>query len=115
MSQTTSIVLLPQTDQALLNVSTVTGEKQPAAGYYKGSSDNQTITWNLSNVTGRIIIQATLVENPSGADWFPIHTIEAGPRLTEVGYVNLRGNYVWIRAQVNLFTSGIIRNIRINY
>jgi len=112
MSQITTQILFPQT--VYNNVSTVTGERKPAANYHLGNRDTQTLLWNLSNVSGRIFIQATLVENPLGSDWFTVHTIQA-TNLTQISYANIQGNFVWMRAQINMFTQGTIQSIKVSY
>lgn len=112
MSQITTQILFPQT--AYNNMSTITGDKKPAANYHLGNRDKQTVFWNLSGVTGKILIQATLVENPIGGDWFTVHTIEAN-NLTQISYINLQGNFVWIRAQINMFSQGTIQSIKVSY
>jgi hypothetical protein len=112
MSQITTQILFPQTTYS--NLSTVTGERRPAANYHLGNRDTQTLLWNLSGVTGRILIQATLVENPIGSDWFTVYTIDAN-NLTQISYANITGNFVWIRAQINMFSQGTIQSIKVSY
>lgn len=112
MSQTTTQILFPQT--VFNNMSTVTGERKPAASYYLGNKDTQTLLWNLTGVSGKIIVQASLVDNPLGTDWFIVHTIEAS-NLTQISYTNIQGNFVWMRAQINLFTQGTIQSIKVSY
>lgn len=112
MSQITTQILLPQT--AFNNISTVTGERKPAAGYNLGNRDTQTLLWSLTTLTGKIVVQATLVENPLGTDWFTVHTIDAN-NLTQINYINLQGNFVWMRAQINMFTQGTIQSIKVSY
>ena len=112
MSQITTQILLPQTTYS--SISTVTGDKKPAANYFLGNRDKQTLYWNLSGVTGKISIQASLVENPSGTDWFTVYRIDAN-NLTQINYENIIGNFVWMRAQINLFTQGTIQSIKVSY
>lgn len=112
MSQITTQILLPQTPYS--NMSTVTGDKKPAANYYLGNRDKQTLYWNLTSVTGTILIQATLVENPVPTDWFTVYTITAN-NLTQINYTNIEGNFIWMRAQINLFSTGTIQSIKVSY
>ena len=112
MSQITTQILFPQT--AYNNTSTVTGDRKPAANYHLGNRDTQTLLWNLVGVSGKILIQATLVENPIGSDWFTIHTIDAN-NLTQINYTNIQGNFVWMRAQINMFSKGTIQSIKVSY
>jgi hypothetical protein len=129
MSQTTTLVLLPQTTFA--NVGNVTsynviGNQQPAASYYLGSRDLQTVALSTVNVTGNIFIEASLATSPaSESDWFKVYELEANANAsngtptqlastTTLG-VNIEGNFVWIRAKVEDFASGIIQYIKVSY
>ena len=118
MAQSTTLQLLGQT---AYNAGTpnpvVRGVKQPAAAYYLGNADLQTVTWSLSNVTGTNIIQATLLTEPNEAtdsDWFTVYlnSVEA---LSQNGYTNITGNYVWLRAKLNDFSGGVVQNIKVSY
>ena len=67
MSQTSTLILLPQTTYdggGTANVYTVTGNTQPAAAYYLGNQDLQTISYSFTNVTGNLEIEATLATDP---------------------------------------------------
>ena len=112
MSQITTQILLPQTPYN--NISTVTGDRKPAANYHLGNRDTQTLLWNLVGVSGKILIQATLVENPIGSDWFTVHTIQAN-NLAQINYTNIQGNFVWMRAQINMFSQGTIQSVKVSY
>jgi len=81
MSQTTTLILLPQT--AYHNPGngapyTVVGNAQPAASYYLGNRDLQTVNISCSNCTGNIVIQASLA-NPATTDnqWFDVYELDA--------------------------------------
>lgn len=112
MSQSTTLIVLPQTYYS--TGTSVTGEKVPAASYYLGASNLQTFTWNLTAVTANISFQASLSEDPTGSDWFEIFTINAST-LTENNYENLQGNFTWVRAVVTNFTTGVIQYIKVSY
>ena len=64
MSQSTTLILLSQTawnsNVANGNSYTVTGNSQPAAAYYLGNRDLQTVNINLTNCTGNITLEASL-------------------------------------------------------
>ena len=130
MSQTTTLVLLPQTTwqgnvYANLQVYDVVGEKKPAAAYYLGNRDLQTVNINLAGVTGNIFIQASLATTPTDIDWVNVHEIEAnaGDPANSIGNlnaytnsaVNIEGNFVWMRAFVQDFSGGIIQFIKLSY
>lgn len=129
MSQTTTLILLSQTTFANVgNVTsyTVTGNQQPAASYYLGNRDLQTVALSTVSVTGNIFIEATLATDPStDSDWFKVYELEANANAangspskiastTSVG-VNIEGNFVWMRAKVKDFSSGIIQYIKLSY
>lgn len=128
MSQATVLVLLPET--AYLNPGngasyTVTGNSQPAAAYYLGNQDLQTVNLKLSAVTGNIVIQATLNSNVSSAEWFDVYQLEANanatpntaPQLASNAsmYTNIDGNFVYLRAKVEGFAGGIVQFVKLSY
>lgn len=128
MSQATTLILFPQT--AYVNPGngapyTVTGNSQPAAAYYLGNQDLQTVTYGLSNCTGNIIIEATLASTPSNADWFRVYELEANanaasnsaPEIASnaTAYTNIEGNFVYIRAKIEDFQGGVVNFVKVSY
>lgn len=118
MAQATTLILLPQTSYT--NSTIVRGSKQPAAAYYLGNQDLQTINWYVTSFKGTIYIQASLASNPNEAnddDWFTVYQFtETGN--TGTGYQNLNGNFVWLRAKVsfsNYGGSGVIQYLKVSY
>lgn len=117
MSQVTTLILLPQT--AYRNPGngapyTVTGNAQPAAAYYLGNQDLQTVNFNLSNVTGNIVIEATLAANSDNADWFKVYEFEATASNTSA-YTNIDGNFVYVRAKIDNFSQGTVNFVKVSY
>lgn len=117
MSQVTTLILLPQT--AYINPGngapyTVTGNSQPAAAYYLGNQDLQTVNYGLINCTGNIVIEATLASNPTDSDWFQVYEFEAVTANT-AAYTNIDGNFVYIRAKVKDFSNGVVNYIKVSY
>jgi hypothetical protein len=112
MSQATTLILLSQTPFG--SGPNLTGEKQPAASYYLGKSDLQTLTWNFTNVSATVVIQASLSENPTNTDWFNVYTLTPSS-TTELGFYNLSGNFVWLKANITNFTTGVIQYIKVSY
>ena len=112
MAQTTTLILLPQTPQT--SGVPITGERVPAASYYLGNSNLQTLTWILADVSAYISFEATLAESPSADDWFEVHSISA-TTFTTTDYYNLQGNFVWLRVIVTDFSNGIIQSIKVSY
>lgn len=128
MSQATTLILLPQT--AYVNPGngapyTVTGNSQPAAAYYLGNQDLQTVTYSLTNCTGNIVIEATLAAQPTNTDWFRVYELEANanaPTNTEPqiasnarAYTNIEGNFVYIRAKIEDFQGGGVNFVKVSY
>jgi hypothetical protein len=124
MSQTTTLILLPQT--AYQNPGngapyTVVGNAQPAAAYYLGNRDLQTVNISLSNVTGNIVIQATLA-NPATLDtqWFDVYELDAnanssGDNSNASTYTNVTGNFVYMRAKIVDFQAGVVNFVKLSY
>jgi hypothetical protein len=122
MSQSTTIILLPQTyydGGGNSNVYTVTGSSQPAAAYYIGNRDLQTVNIKLSNVTGNIVIEASLATSPGPADWFKVYELVANntsnTNSNASTYSNIDGNFVHMRAKVEGFANGIVNFVKLSY
>jgi hypothetical protein len=129
MSQTTTLVLLPQTtwngNVSNVQIYDVVGLKNPAGSYYVGSKDLQTINVNQVGLTGNIIVQATLATLPVDTDWFQVYKLEANagaPANTEPNFnssineaVNIEGNFVWMRAIIQDFNGGILQYVKLSY
>jgi hypothetical protein len=117
MSQVTTLILLPQTvyqNPGNGAPYTVVGNTQPAAAYYLGNQDLQTVNYGLSNCTGNIVIEATLASSPTDTDWFRVYEFEAVTANTSA-YTNIDGNFVYIRAKLEDFSNGVVNYIKISY
>jgi hypothetical protein len=129
MSQTTTLNLLSQTTYAA-NIAnnqpyTVTGNSQPAAAYYLGNRDLQTVNISLTGCTGNIVIQASLSESPTVTDWFKVYELIANanalpntaPQIASNAsvYTNIEGNFVFMRAKVEDFAGGVVNYIKLSY
>jgi len=128
MSQTTTLILLPQTSyQNPGNGApyTVTGATNPAAAYYLGNKDLQTVAIKLTEVTGNIVIEASLATQPSTTDWFKVYELEANanavsntaPQIASNAsvYTNIEGNFVYIRAKIEDFRFGSVHYVKLSY
>ena len=128
MSQTTTLILLPQT--TYINPGngapyTVTGNSQPAAAYYLGNKDLQTVNISLTNCTGNITIEASLATTPGSGDWFKVYELEANanaasnsaPQIASNAavYTNIDGNFVYMRAKVVDFHGGVVNFTKLSY
>ena len=117
MSQSVILDLLPQTTYnggGTAVVYTVTGNSQPAAGYYLGNQDLQTINYRMANVTGNLRIEATLASSPTSDDWFQVYEFEANATTTSA-YHNIEGNFVYLRAKLEDFSQGILNYVKLSY
>lgn len=117
MSQITTLILLPQTvyhNPGNGAPYTVTGDSQPAAAYFLGNQDLQTVNYSLLNCTGNIIIEATLASSPGETDWFKVYEFEAVSANTTT-YTNIDGNFVYVRAKVEDFEQGAVNYIKVSY
>lgn len=127
MAQVSTQVLFPHTAYPGPTGRSISldGSKAEAAAFYLANRDVQTVTWSLGNgngnnnnnnniFVGTIKIQASLVTSPGSTDWFDIYDIDTNAQ-PQVGYVNLRGNYVWLRAIVRNWTGGFIQQITVSY
>lgn len=128
MSQTTTLILLPQTtyvNPGNGSPYTVTGNSQPAAAYYLGNKDLQTVNISLTNCTGNITIEASLATTPGSNDWFKVYELEANanaaansaPEIASNAamYTNVNGNFVYIRAKVKDFQGGLVNFVKLSY
>ena len=116
MSQSTTLILLPQTTFGI--ASTVTGNALPGASYYMSSQDLQTVTWSVTSFKGTITIQASLVDTPSTDNhWFTtfnvVYNDQAGTTINS--FHNITGNFIWIRAVINNFTQGTVDHVKVSY
>ena len=88
-----------------------------AADYYRGrGSSTQTVTFSLDQFVGRIVLEATLDFDPQDAVWFETFRIgDPVVPLTDYHPQTVPGNFVWMRARVELFDAGTINYINITY
>jgi hypothetical protein len=118
MSQATTLILLPETSynsgNTPSNVYTVTGTYQPAAAYYLGNRDLQTVNLKLTNVTGNIVLEASLATTPTEQDWFEVGKYVANSSNTTT-YTNIEGNFVYMRAKVEDFAQGTVQYVKLSY
>ena len=122
--KTSSYTLIPSTTfgtangnyDPLVNSGDFSSDPVKAAAYYSKDKSVQTLSWYLIGITAVIEIEATLDADQDSTNYFTIHTIGDGVNpLTENDFINLEGNYTWVRASVTLFTAGTIQKISIGY
>ena len=128
MSQTTTLILIPQVSyQNPGNGApyTLTGNSQPAAAYYLGNKDLQTVSLKLLGATGNIVVEASLASQPTDTEWFRVYEFEANanapantePQLASNAsvYTNIEGNFVYLRAKVEDFQGGTVQYVKVSY
>lgn len=96
---------------------TVTSDKQKGAGYHNITDSLHTLVYSVASFKGSIKLQATLLVDPTEADWFDIPETELGGDssvFTAVQPINFTGNFVWIRAVYTL-EDGAISGIHYTY
>jgi hypothetical protein len=128
MAQGTTLILLPQT--AYINPGngapyTVVGDSYPAASYYLGNRDLQTVNISLSSCVGNIVIEATLASSPGDTDWFSVYELDANayapsnsaPQIASNAsiYTNVEGTFVYMRAKVVDFQNGGVNYVKLSY
>ena len=86
-----------------------------AATYYRGRPGDQTVTISVTGFEGIIKIEASLDTLPDTATWFEIYNYVAATPLTDYTISNIRGNFVWMRARIEEFSSGTINEITVTY
>lgn len=122
MSESTTLILFPQTAYdggGTANVYTLTGETRPAAAYYLGNKDLQTVAIKLTQCTGNIVIEASLASSPNQSDWFKVYEYEANNDSSASGnvslYTNIEGNFVYMRAKIVDFSNGVVNYVKLSY
>ena len=122
MSQSTILQLLPQTvykNDGTSQPYDVTGNAQPAAAYYLGNQDLQTLSFSFTEVTGNLVIEATLANPPVDGDWFKVYEISANNQSNTNAnlnsYTNISGNFVNMRAKIIDFNNGTVQFVKISY
>ena len=122
MPQSTILILLPETRYHNDGTNTpydVTGNSVQAAAYHLGNQDLQTVSYSFSEVTGNLVIEASLATDPAAGDWFKVYEISANNQANTNAnlnsYTNLTGNYVYMRAKIKDFEHGVVNFVKVSY
>lgn len=93
------------------------GVPQQAANYYGGFGGLQTLAYYLNGFQGRIRIEATLDADPvTDEQWFTVNLFDTVATATTDNFsVNVTGNFTWIRANVEDFSTGTITKVMMSY
>lgn len=95
----------------------VVGDKIRADAFFAQTDGLHTVTFHMTNFTGRIFIEATLVTDPQDNDWFPIILSGGSPFVeyplitnfpssgiqgdTMVDAFTFQGNFLFLRAKID--------------
>jgi hypothetical protein len=92
------------------------GNPVRAVNYYQGYGAIQTVQFRVSNFLGRITVQCTLDNDPVSAAYFDVFSFDhAITPISTYSPVTLTGNFVWMRARVELFDAGTIDPLNLIY
>ena len=114
MTTYTTITLLPTTTHGVPSGNyngtspDFNSDASPAANYYAGQSNLQTIAYTVVNFLGNVTVQATLQNDAPGASWFDIDNYTSGNVVIPSDYhtVSVVGNFSYLRVEVRDFNSG---------
>jgi hypothetical protein len=122
MPQSTILILLPETqynNNGTNQPYDVTGNTVQAAAYYLGNQDLQTVSYSFTEVTGNLVIEASLAQVPGAGDWFKVYEISANNssnvNANVNSYTNVSGNFVQMRAKIKDFEHGIVNFVKVSY
>jgi len=88
------------------------GNSTPAANYYAGQGNLQTLTYQLAGFTGTVTVQATLENDTPQAAWFDVDTYgNVVSPVTGTHSATVVGNFAHLRAHITEFASG---NVAVN-
>jgi hypothetical protein len=111
----TNLVLLPTTVYGIPSgnyngqSTTFFGNAIPAANYYMGQGTVQTVPVLQNSLRANVTLQATLNDTPGQAAWFDVSTVgNVANAQTGTATITAVGNYAWLRARVDGFTSGTV-------
>ncbi len=140
MPNNSKTIVTTQTHPDDSTVQSYTGDKFKADGFYGRADGFHTVQLNLNSFTGEVTIQGSLEVDPQSSDWFDVTlqtntsvtgtvdttgaiSVGSSVAITELTYsdttsnsnFNFIGNYVWVRAIVNNWTSGTVESVMLNY
>ena len=92
------------------------GNTVKAANYYQGLGDLQTVIIRVQEFKGIIRLRGSLETSWQAAMWFETEEFRALEHPeTGVFTFSIRGNFVWMKAEIIGFSEGTIESITISY
>jgi len=90
--------------------------KYQGRGYYGYSDGFHTFGYKVTGLVGIVTVQASLATNPTEDDWFDTGSSfgDDTTPFTGSGFMNVTGNFVWIRLAITNFTAGTINRVLYN-
>lgn len=90
---------------------------EPAANYYRGRGSVQTLSFDVTDFEGLMIVEATLDPTPASASWFTTYSYTAGTVSPATGYstATITGNFTWLRIRVENFAAGTVGSVTATY
>lgn len=117
----TTITLIPSTTHGTITgnydgtSTSFASDNVKGTGYYGYSDGLHTCEYSTHNLTATLVMQGTLVSQPTETDWATIDSTKFNAVDSyDVVSFNFRGNYVWVRCLVTDFTSGTILKVMYN-
>jgi hypothetical protein len=136
MSTISQTIYNTETHPGGSTIETRSGSKFKGDGFYNRADGLHTVQWNLTNFVGTVSVQATLAVAPNENDWVKVnlgkgneYTIDTTGKLSTLSLTsftydssttgsfsyNFIGNYVWVRARIENWTSGTIDSILLSH
>lgn len=123
-----NLVLLPTTEYGTPSgnydgtSTSFAGDRVKGVGYYKSSSNSQTVRFIVDEYVGTITIQASLDEDPViDSDWFDVYefpgdSAQDGSTAISADFsTSPQGKFTWIRAKVDGFLGGTVNSVTLRY
>lgn len=103
------------------NTYVFTSIREKGDGYYGSSDGFHTVAFKATpNFVGTVTMQATLATDPQENDWFNVgsttstYTALNIRSTSTVDIYNFTGNFVWVRAKVNI-DQGAVQSVNYNH
>jgi len=83
-----------------------TSDSVKGDGYYGYADGLQTMSFHVTGFTGRVYLEATLMESPQETDWFIIDLDQENPYIeftdqTATTGTTFQGNFVYLRVRID--------------
>lgn len=104
--------------ESINNPGIFVSDKRPGAGYHQKYDNLHTFSMTFSSWSGELRLQGTLDIFPDDASWVDLVDTEDRPVIFSsydgIAAVNVRGNFIWIRA-IGTLNTGSIAQIQFSH